>query len=444
MDATVILKPGSVSREVEVAPGVVNTDYRDVESFLVELGKRTPLETGILPPGTLSIRQAGDHLQLVHQAPPGVNLVNWGAYERDKNAKTYGLAQPYRIAIGDFVGGNLLGCRMFYSPTPVTSLDQPLYHQNVPNINCKGYGETGVGWVCLYHHEQWSHMDIAEKTRRMAERCSGVETYNDRNMSATDGTRFYQAASKPAFLTSPTAWEKKSDKEGFEWTLDESLWIPVLVKNQDNQDKHYDDGVPLTLRMAMEGDAAAYYRDRYWPKPINSIARKDKKVDTGDLYTKIINGAYVASKLSSKPAEKPAPVAKPAVTAIKQESVLTVQKKVPVAKKPALKKPPVITHTCHVCAQPIAGEAAHAVTVPALGAIIYLCTEHVEVMTICCHCGKLHQMEDTMTTMEGLDICLTCAEVSQCQNCGKVFNWGSLPKLCNDCQPVATAATAAF
>lgn len=291
------ITPEGVTREIEVA-GTLNTDTRDLASFAAQLGARVPFETGIMPPGVISLRQAGDRMQIVSVGPPGINLVYWGARERDPNAGLYQLAQPWRIILSEWVNGALLGARMFYAPKPIIDLNQPLFHQNVPNLNCKGYGQgNGVGWVCLYHRETWvnkdgSPMTLGEKIVRVMERCSGVEAYNDANMSSTDGARFYKAAKRPDYFWDPKKWEAKSKKDGFEWTLDENLLLPILVKDQDNQDRHHDGGVPLTLKMAMVGNAAAYYGDTAYPKFLNAFVRDDQKPSPVTVFTQIFTDSF--------------------------------------------------------------------------------------------------------------------------------------------------------
>lgn len=255
---------------------------KDVVSFYRNLSSYAMFDTGLMPlagTGVLAIRSAGNHTQITFQHQAQLNHINWGATEGDANAKTYTVAQPYRIWIGDLIDGNMLGARMFYSPYPITSPDQPLYHLNLPNTNCKGYRGNGVGWQCLYHRDDWSNLPFNEKIVRFAERCSGVETYNDANMSETDGPRFYKDNDMPEYTWNPDVWQQKSLEEGIDWTLDPSNWIPILVKDQDHQDKHYPDGEPLTIQMAMLGDYQGYYTDNYRPKPINILSRSDLFMD---------------------------------------------------------------------------------------------------------------------------------------------------------------------
>ena len=255
---------------------------KDIISFYQNFSSFSVFDTGLLPldgTGILSIRSAGNHMQICVQHKPGTYYVNWGSHENDVAAKTYLVAQPYRIVIGDFVDGNLLGARMFYSPFPITHADMQLYHVNLPNINCRGYRGNGVGWICLYLKEDWSNIPFNEKVSRFIERCSGVETYNDANMSETDGPRFYQDQYEHdqdlTYLWDPAAWQQKTLNEGYEWTLDPELWIPIKVQSMDSQSKHFDIGEPLTLSKALLGNYQAYYTDDNIPKFYNIFARPD-------------------------------------------------------------------------------------------------------------------------------------------------------------------------
>jgi len=253
---------------------------KDLASFYMSFSNYAMMDTGLLPvdgTGLLAIRKAGDHTQVVYQHKPGLYYLNWGQYEKDIHAKKYLVAQPYRIVIIDFLNDNLLGARTFYSPVPATHPNIPLYHVNLPNINCKGYRGNAVGWICLYHNEDWSELPFNERLARALDRCSGTEAYNDQNMSETDGPNFYRQKlsndSTYSYLWDPTKWEKKSLEEGFEWTLSSDIWIPVMVNGIDDQGQHDDSGEQLTLKMAVFGNYQAYYTDKYIPKPINSIER---------------------------------------------------------------------------------------------------------------------------------------------------------------------------
>jgi hypothetical protein len=275
---------------------------KDISSFYRNFSNYAALDTGLLPvdgTGLLAIRSAGNHTQVAYQYKPGMYYVNWGAHERDNNAVSYYVAQPYRIVIIDFVDNNLLGARTYYSPIPATHPGIQLYHVNLPNINCRGYRGNGVGWICLYHNQDWSSLPFNERLSRALERCSGVEVYNDANMSETDGPRFYATKGKPSYIINPREWEEKSQAEGFDWTIDENLWIPIMVENRDIQDKHYEgeNAVPLTLGDAIVGKYNAYYNDSYHPKPINALTNPNLSLSPSSVSTWFIK-AYNDSSTS--------------------------------------------------------------------------------------------------------------------------------------------------
>jgi len=273
-------------RSVVTSFGLDHVTDKDIVSFYTTFSQYASFDTGLLPldgTGILAIRNAGPHTQVVAQHAPGLYYINWGSFEGDKQAKAYYVAQPYRIIIGDFRDGNLLGARMFYSPVPITSPQNQLYHVNLPNINCKGYRGNAVGWICLYHKDDWSHLPFNEKVSRFIERCSGVETYNDANMNETDGPRFYDSCGYPSYITDPVLWQKKSEEEGYQWTLDSSVWIPVKVTGIDNQGCHNPKGELLTLGMAILGNYQAYYTDTEIPKMYNIVSRLDFTVKNDNI-----------------------------------------------------------------------------------------------------------------------------------------------------------------
>jgi len=261
--------------------GVDHVSSKDIKSFYVNFSKQAFFDTGLLPvdgSGLLSIRSAGSHTQIGYQHKPGMYYINWGGYEGDPNAEKIYVAQPYRIVIADIYNNNILGARTFYSPVPITYPDAPLYHVNLPNINCLGYRGNGVGWICLYHNEDISHYPFNEKVAKILDRCSGTEAYNDANMSETDGPRIYRKFNKPSYLHDPQEWQRHSAINDISWTLDPDLWIPVLVKSMDAQGCHDEEGIPLTYGMAVTGNYQAYYTDPLLVKPVNQLTREDMSI----------------------------------------------------------------------------------------------------------------------------------------------------------------------
>lgn len=267
--------------------GTSFTTEKSLVSFYSNFSEKSFFDSGLLPvdgSGLLSIRSAGPHTQIGYQHKPGMYYINWGGYEGDPRAAKIYVAQPYRIVIADLYNGNILGARTFYSPIPITYANAPLYHVNLPNINCKGYRGNGVGWICLYHNEDISDYPFNEKVAKILDRCSGTEAYNDANMSETDGPNIYRSYGKPSYLHDPQEWQNYSEENGFEWTLDPDIWIPVLVNGIDEQDRHNKDGVPLTYGMAVTGNYQAYYTDPIKPKPVNLISRSDLNFDEKEIF----------------------------------------------------------------------------------------------------------------------------------------------------------------
>lgn len=300
----------AVIRESKVGNQTI-AEEKELFSTYEEISNIGYFDTGLLPidgTGVLSIRQAGNRTQFVYQHAPGIYYMIWGKNERDTAASQIHVAQPYRIVIGDHVDGELRGARHFYSPVPITSIDQPLYHCNVPNLNCKGYSGTSVGWICLYHREKYAGLTLGQKIFKTVERASGHEAYNDANMSSTDGARFYAAHYKKSadysYLWEPKKWEAKTDADGWDWVLNPDLWIPIRVKGIDSQDEHDPNGQVLTVEMAMLGNYKAYYPSRATDEKelslMNQIRRADKKNPT----QKTVQGLFATAFSKAKKKEE--------------------------------------------------------------------------------------------------------------------------------------------
>lgn len=387
--------------------GIVSDTYYDPVEFYKAFSSQALFETGILPvegSGTLSIRNGLNATQIVFQHAPGVHRVVWGSHEYDAHAEHYMVAMPYRIVIMDLQDGVLLGARHFYSIDPIFHWDQPLYHMNVPNINCRGYGQNnGVGWICLYHQHTFPRNGtLGEKMLNILERAGAGEAYNDANMDETDGARFYQQyRHDQIYLYDPHEWETKTKLEGYEWALQPDLWIPVLVEGLDSQNKHCHTGIPFTLGMATHGQYSAYYSDTETLKPFNAAQR-------GELTAKKIiqNLKFVASSVPTIPA----PVKKVEGLEISKTELSNT----------------IVSLTCAMC------KTDHVVAqlVNPFGVTIYtpafhkvgdemICGQCFEDnSTFCAVCNTqtyfsaLHYLEDQF-------ICKSCVEPHVCPNCGE-------------------------
>lgn len=321
------IENGTVTHTISTGTTAQSSEA-SLNDFYMSLSKDGFFETGLLPldgSGVLSIRQAMGHMQVVFQHAPGIQRVIWGASEGDSEAVHYDLAMPYRIVIGDFVDNEFYGARHFYSTSPITSKEQILYHVNLPNLNCKGYGSQhggvgqGVGWICLYHNKpSIKDLEIGQKIAHLVERAGGTEAYNDANMNETDGTRFYEEtycselgveAGNYSFLWDPHAWETKTADEGFLWTLDSDLWIPIKVNGIDDQQRHNDNGEYLTVGMAMDGKYRAYYGDPNVPKYYQQFSRKDFPLPDNNAvqstFTKAMKSTSPYQKESTPPKSNP-------------------------------------------------------------------------------------------------------------------------------------------
>ena len=243
--------------------------------------------------GLLRLQTGGSHMQIVYQHEPGIYPIIWGDSEGDEYAKTLQLAQPWRVVIADFInnGSSFLGARTFYSPEPFYPWTQ-LYHANIPNLNCLGYKGVSVGWLCLYRNDADVPESVQGKINYAVHRASGMEAYNNSNMPETDGTRFYQAkymrdrgdiANDRRFLWDPEAWEAKTLREGFEWTLDPDLWIPVKVHPEAVQRYHYEgpESMDLLLEHATDLPYSAYYTDEDLVKPFQDTSQIDLERSLG-------------------------------------------------------------------------------------------------------------------------------------------------------------------
>lgn len=293
-----------ISQNIIIGSKVVSSSSKNLDSFLQELSSQALFDTGLMPKGVRSYARHGDREQVVVVIEPGINRLQWGQHEGDNEAQSYMVAQPWQVVIIDFHKGNLLGARVFYSPIDIYTLHQPLYHANLSNINCLGYNDTSVGWICLYLNEDMTHMNLHQKISRIIERVCGEEVFNFDNMSETDGVKFYSRLADDVLvkdperskmlnvLSSPSYWEKYTDEYGLDWVLDVNLWEPIVVEKHDSQKSHrfVDDPSEredlnftiLTLGMAMYSPYSAYYSD----SPIyNSLshARVGKKEYTSAL-----------------------------------------------------------------------------------------------------------------------------------------------------------------
>lgn len=245
------------------------TSTFDTTQALLLMSEQGIWDSDFIPPGVFGHKRASTYEQIGVQLPPDVRQIRWGASEGGKH-ETYAFAMPWTIILGRFaLDGKLMGARLFYSPTPMTSWKTPLYHANLPNLNVRGYGQqNAVGWVCLYDWPE-APVSLKDKVSYLVQRTLVAEPFNDGNMAGTDGCRFYQGhyvdkGPEFQFTYDPDVWQKLSKAKMFmKNTIMGSDWmIPVLVAPGD-QTMHSEakTAVPLTVGMAWYGKAKYTYTD---------------------------------------------------------------------------------------------------------------------------------------------------------------------------------------
>jgi hypothetical protein len=271
-----IVEDEQVSREVQAGAKWLPDSSKKSTGMINKLG--APISLGLMPPGLRLFEQIGQYTQVAIECPPMIARMAYSRYDAGNGASRYGgsgikghalCAMPWRVILARYNGMNMIGARMFYRPAPLQATDNLLYHTNLPNINCVGYGGTSVGWVCFYH--QGVDKDWPTTLEKLIFRCSGGEGYNN-NMTETDGPHFYQKQGGPKWRYSVSEWEKLTNKHGLklgiEGTDGEFPWIPVKVTSNKSQLSHSNaaSAKPLTLDVALSGKAPFYYSDDgIWP-----------------------------------------------------------------------------------------------------------------------------------------------------------------------------------
>lgn len=293
----------NVVKRTRSAGGTEHTDEVDAPTFLDMLGVHQPADTGFIPRVLRRYSRARGVETFLLELEPGINVIEVSQSEHSSKTR-YLCAQPWRIVSAMVQDNSLVGARMFYSPEPIMHPEQQLYSANVPNLNCYGYNGVSVGWLCLYHKENWKGWDLQQKIIRLVERCNGGEAYNYNNMSETDGLRLYQENDKPKFTWDFPAWEAKTEAEGLDWVFDPDLWIPLRVTSADDQAYHNPKGEPLTVDMVMNGKAVMYYfrANEQSPGVVAVQRRKDNLPSLTDDQTKAaLDSSYnVALRLAAQ------------------------------------------------------------------------------------------------------------------------------------------------
>lgn len=324
---------------------IPETKAKTLRLFAAGAARVADTDTGLLPPGTLSIRRGGGWTQYVCVAPPALTHLRWGAIEMaDKTV--HRVAQPYVVMIGEFFAEDFVGARLFYSPTPVLALADQLYLPNLPNVNVSGYGEgMAIGWVCLRPRTVGG--TDGDKIRFLIDACGGAEGFDTNSLVGIDGWSWYKGVADRADVSDLKAWETRSAAEGVGWTLAPELWTPAKVTGINAQAKHDPKGEALTLGMAMYGQAKVN-EDGPLNRPFNAKTLPDKDVaaelvatfnrgvDLPLLAPEVLEGKEATVVAGATPEPLPTLVFT-ARTDLQQPAKKAAAKKAPAKKAPAKK-----------------------------------------------------------------------------------------------------------
>ena len=134
-----------------------------IDALLRYAARVMPPPLPVLPPGTRWLAARKDLLFLVvEHLPQGRSLrASWEKKGGD-GYRTYRLAFPYILYLLSFYRGLLEEMKMFYRVAPLTSLEDALYHTNLPNVRGEP-GHYGSQRVCLrYRPEMLEGVPLAE------------------------------------------------------------------------------------------------------------------------------------------------------------------------------------------------------------------------------------------------------------------------------------------
>lgn len=147
--------------------------------------RKTSLTTPILPAGAIHYAKKGERELVVCQFEPQIKSVVWtdlnrtNAQQRKSDLNRYALAFPYIIIIcliadGNIVYGDYNFPKIFYRVSPISSLNDDLFHTNLQNVSKETH------WLCLHpEYEATKTGNIEHQVNALvSELWSGIFTDN--------------------------------------------------------------------------------------------------------------------------------------------------------------------------------------------------------------------------------------------------------------------------
>ena len=132
--------------------------------LLTEIGKMQPIETGLLPRGTISYMRSPDQNNnigtiYVLERPAGLITLKWkqaGSKDRVVKAKQVVLSWPYVQWTVKFVGKAISMLYLCCTTKPIESLDDPIFTLPMPNQYLEARGEMCLGDISIPENQEQS------------------------------------------------------------------------------------------------------------------------------------------------------------------------------------------------------------------------------------------------------------------------------------------------
>jgi len=180
-----------------------------IDSVLRYVARVMPPPLPVLPPGTRWLAARKDLLFLVVEHPPQCRSLR-ASWEKKggEDYQTYRLAFPYILYLLSFYRGDLQEMKMFYRVSPFTSLEDPLYHTNLPNVR-GAPGHYGSQRVCLrYRPEMIEGVPLVESAPKLIDFFWSTGFNQD-----IAGSAFERAQERDPRIASFAAWEAATQQD---------------------------------------------------------------------------------------------------------------------------------------------------------------------------------------------------------------------------------------
>ena len=180
-----------------------------IDSLLRYVARVMPAPLPVLPPGTRWFAARKDLLFLVVEHLPQCRSLrgSWAKRGGDDYC-TYRLAFPYILYLLSFYRGDLQEMKMFYRVSPLSSLGDPLYHTNLPNVRGEP-GHYGSQRVCLrYRPEMIEGVPLVQSVPTLIDFFWSTGFNQD-----IAGSAFERAQGLDSRIASFAAWEAATQED---------------------------------------------------------------------------------------------------------------------------------------------------------------------------------------------------------------------------------------